>query len=362
MSVRSCYRDPRVLVTGLTGFKGVWLGEWLRQLGATVTGLALPPDDAMSAGWPGLADRFPCAFVDVADAAAVTRVLAEGQPEIVFHLAAQPLVRAGYAEPVATFAANVLGTAHVLEAARRTASVRAVVAVTSDKCYENDGRREGYREGDPLGGHDPYSASKACSEIVAASYRRSFGMAVATARAGNVIGGGDWAADRLVPDLVRGVLAGEPLVLRRPTAVRPWQHVLEALSGYLLLGERLLSAPESCASAWKFGPAAGETLTVRELARQMVRCWGRGQVVEAAGEVGPHEAAHLTLSSSRAEAELGWRPLLTPAERVSWSVDWYAAWERDPASVWDVTARQIEEYERRVVAQPAAPERLTRAA
>jgi CDP-glucose 4,6-dehydratase len=349
MAICGFYRRKRVLLTGLTGFKGLWLAAWLERLGADVTGLALPVAADMLRGWPGLAERFRCEIADVRDAAAVERAFRAARPEVVFHLAAQPLVRLSYQAPVETFATNVLGTVHVLEAARQAPSVGAVVCVTSDKCYENREWVWGYREDEPLGGHDPDRASKGCAELVAAAYRRSFApLPVASARAGNVIGGGDWAADRIVPDLVRSIVAGEPVVLRRPLAVRPWQHVLEALSGYLLLAERVACGGPGFASAWNFGPLEAEMVTVRDLAREMVRLWGRGQVVEAADAAGPHEARYLRLDPSKAVADLGWRPLLTAAERLSWTVEWYRAWADDAASVWGVTAEQIERYEGRI--------------
>jgi len=325
------------------------LARWLERLGAEVTGLALPATDEMSQGWPGLAERFTWESVDVRDGAAVGRVFERFQPEVVFHLAAQPLVRLSYEEPVATFAINVLGTAHVLEAARQTPSVRAVVSVTSDKCYENREWCWGYRECDPVGGHDPYSASKGCAEIVTNAYQRSFGreggLCMASARAGNVIGGGDWAADRLVPDMIRGILADRPVVLRRPESLRPWQHVLEPLSGYLTLGAALGREGASHAGPWNFGPHDADTVNVRDLARLLVEAWGRGKVVEQPVPTGPHEARYLKLDSSKAAAELGWRPLLSVAERVGWTVEWYQAWQRDPHAVWDLTGRQIDRYQ-----------------
>jgi CDP-glucose 4,6-dehydratase len=357
MAVCAFYRSRRVLVTGLTGFKGVWLARWLEHLGAEVTGLALPPTDAMSRSWPGLAGRFTWEPVDVRDGAAVARVFASYRPEVVFHLAAQPLVRLSYEEPVATFATNVLGTAHVLEAARQTPSVRALVSVTSDKCYENREWCWGYRECDPLGGHDPYSASKSCAEIVTSCYQRSFGrpdrLVVASARAGNVIGGGDWAADRLVPDMIRGILANQPVILRRPEAQRPWQHVLEPLSGYLTLGAALGQEGARQAGAWNFGPPDADTVTVRDLAEMLVRAWGRGEVVLEPVASGPHETRYLKLDSSKAAAELGWRPLLSVAHRVGWTVEWYQTWQRDPQAIWDLTGQQIARYQERTCQCPS---------
>jgi CDP-glucose 4,6-dehydratase len=357
MAVSMFYRSRRALVTGLTGFKGVWLARWLERLGATVTGLALPPTEDMSRGWPGLSERFRNAPIDVRDHAAVAEVFDSDRPEVVFHLAAQPLVRLSYEQPVETFSTNVLGTAHVLEAARRTPSVRAVVVVTSDKCYENREWCWAYRECDPMGGHDPYSASKGCAEIVTASYQRSYGSSgalnIASARAGNVIGGGDWAADRLVPDLVRSLLDNRPALLRRPGSLRPWQHVLEPLSGYLLLGAVLGAEGARHAGAWNFGPHQEDSLNVRAVARQVVRAWGSGEVVELPAPTGPHEAHHLKLDSSKAAAELGWRPLLSLAERVDWSVEWYRAWQRDPSSIWELTDRQIDRYQEKIQKCPS---------
>lgn len=343
----TAYRGRRVFVTGLTGFKGVWLGLWLKRLGAEVSGLALAPDEPMLRGWPGLADHLRCTVADVRDPAVVSRLIEAARPDIVFHLAAQPLVRLSYREPVETFSTNVLGTAHVLDAVRKLPSPPPVVNVTSDKCYENREWVWGYREDEAMGGHDPYSASKGCAELVASAFRRSFGLRVASGRAGNVIGGGDWAADRLVPDLVRAVLAGQPLVLRRPTSIRPWQHVLEPISGYLAVGARLLTGHTGVVGGWNFGPSEPHPLTVREVAHLLVKHWGQGSVVEAEEPDAPHEAHFLRLDSSKAGAELGWRAMLAPEERVGWTVEWYKSWQTDPASVWRVTADQIERYERR---------------
>ena len=351
-----------MLVTGLTGFKGVWLASWLDRLGANVTGLALPPSDAMQRGWPGMLTRFPCVFGDIRDEAVVSDAIASAAPELIFHLAAQPLVRRSYEQPVETFATNVLGTAHVLEAARKCGSAPCVVVVTSDKCYENREQEAGYREDDAMGGHDPYSASKGCAELVAAAYRRSFSSAgsgdprrascVATARAGNVIGGGDWADDRLVPDFVRSLLAGEPCLVRRPHAVRPWQHVLEPLAGYLLLGERLCSGDAAFASGWNFGPSAQDACNVRNLARLMAANWPRARIVEASQESGPHEARLLRLDSSKAAEHLGWQPLLSTPERVAWTTSWYRAWQKQPAAVWQMVEQQLAAYEERMRSCP----------
>jgi CDP-glucose 4,6-dehydratase len=358
MTLGEFYRNRRVLVTGLTGFKGLWLASWLERLGAAVTGFALPPTDDMRRGWPGMLDRFACILGDIRDDAVVQRVLHKTQPEIVFHLAAQPLVRRSYADPVTTFATNLLGTVHLLEAARQTASVRGVVVVTSDKCYENREQEAGYREDDPMGGHDPYSASKGCAELAVAAYRRSYARPdwrVASARAGNVIGGGDWAADRIVPDFVRSILAGQPCVLRRPNSIRPWQHVLEPLSGYLLLGERLVNGDDSFASPWNFGPPAADAVTVRELAQLIIAHWQQGAIVEQTEPRGPYESQLLRLDSTKAHERLGWRPLLTTTERVAWTVDWYQTWERQPAEVWSIVQEQLTGFEMRMPKAPSVP-------
>jgi CDP-glucose 4,6-dehydratase len=322
------YAGRRVLVTGHTGFKGSWLALWLRALGARVAGLALPPETEPSHYrllQPGAVDT----SIDLRDARAVRARLAEFAPEIVFHLAAQPLVRRGYAEPAATFATNVTGLIHLLEAVRATPSVRAVVNATSDKCYLNNGRGQPFREDDPLGGNDPYSASKACAEIVSACWRASFlgarpgrPVLLATARAGNVIGGGDWSEDRLVPDLVRAAVAGRALPIRNPHAIRPWQHVLEPLAGYLLLGQRLLAGDAGVARAWNFGPGQQGQLTVARLVEAFARCWPRLQVrIDTAAH--PPEAARLLLDCRETRLQLGWRPVWHLAETVRRTADWY---------------------------------------
>ncbi len=343
------------MVTGIMGFKGIWLANWLESLGAEVSGLSLPPTEEMQKGWPGLVSQIPWQTGDIRNLATIQNAFATARPELVFHLAAQPLVPLGYREPVETFATNVMGTVNVLEAARTTPSVRAVVVITSDKCYENRGTITSFREEDPMGGYDPYSASKGCAELVAACYRQSFGRDdwhVATGRAGNVIGGGDWAEDRLVPDLIRSALAGQSLQLRNPDATRPWQHVLEPLSGYLLLGARLAGPHAvSAASGWNFGPAESDAVPVRELARLLAEQWGNVPVV-ASREKTFHECKFLRLDSTKAQRELAWQPLLTVAERVRWTVDWYKLWQQEPDRVWEATRAQIAAYERRITECP----------
>jgi CDP-glucose 4,6-dehydratase len=324
-----------VFVTGHTGFKGSWLCLLLQELGARVSGFALPPPTQPSlfeaADIEGITDSV---IGDVRDYGAVLAAMRAAAPDIVFHLAAQPLVRYSYDHPIETYATNVMGTVHVLEAARALGTVKAVVAVTSDKCYENREWVYPYRETDPMGGHDPYSSSKGCSELVAAAYRASYfppdrlsehGTAVATVRAGNVIGGGDWAADRLIPDLVRAFESHSAPVIRSPGAVRPWQHVLEALTGYVEIGERLLAGEARYADAWNFGPADEDARPVAWIADRMARAWG----VESGwrdwqGEV-PHEAGLLKLDCSKARAELGWRPTLTLEEALDTIVSWHKA-------------------------------------
>jgi CDP-glucose 4,6-dehydratase len=359
MVTHEFWRGQRVLVTGHTGFKGGWLATWLGALGAHVTGVGLAPDTTPSFFERcGLAGRLTSRLADVRDPGALADALAAARPRVVFHLAAQSLVRRSYREPVATFATNVLGTAHLLEAARHAPSVEAVVVVTSDKCYEPRAGGPAFREGDPLGGHDPYSASKAGAELVATAYRRSFSAAgrprVATARAGNVIGGGDWAEDRLLPDAMRAVGRGEPVRVRHPAAVRPWQHVLEPLGGYLMLAERLC-AGDDAAGAWNFGPREEDAVPVAALV-ELALGFCDGARWEAAPEPGaPHEAPALRLDAGRARARLGWRPALTLKEAVELTVAWYqaAAEGRAPDALHALSVEQIRHYEGRWRTAPA---------
>ncbi len=339
----------RVLLTGHTGFKGAWLALWLRQLGAQVTGLSLPPPtDPSLFVLAGVAGDVDHRLGDVREAAAVEAALAACQPQVVLHLAAQALVRPSYADPVMTFATNVMGPVHVLDAIRRCASVQAVVVVTSDKCYDNREWPWGYREPEPMGGRDPYSASKGCAELVTAAMRQSFcetGPWIASARAGNVFGGGDWAQDRLVPDLVQAFLRGQPAAVRRPAAVRPWQHVLEPLAGYLLLAERLVVQGAAYAQAFNFGPTAQSERPVLHVAQLLQQVWPGAQLDVAAVQDGPHEAGLLRLDASLARARLGWRPRLGLGEALAWTAQWYRQFAGDRHGMREVTLDQIRRYQ-----------------
>jgi len=342
------WRDKRVLVTGHTGFKGSWLSLWLRRLGAQVTGVALPPATVPNLfTLAGVADGMDSRLCDIRDAQALAHLIAGAQPHVVLHLAAQPLVRAAYRDPLATLASNVMGTAHLLDALRGVRSARAVVVVTTDKVYRSNASSQPHREDDPLGGHDPYSASKAASEIVVASYRDSFlleqGIAVATARAGNVIGGGDWSEDRLLPDAVRAWQAGAILEVRRPDAVRPWQHVLEPIAGYLVLAQRIWRQPE-LAGAFNFGPAASGAATVREVVELARAAYGVGRVRFAETAAGPHETGSLTLDTSKAQTLLDIAPRWTLVEAVNRTMSWYRVQHagNDPRSLCET---EIAAYE-----------------
>ena len=326
------WRDKRVLLTGHTGFKGSWASLWLQSLGAKVYGLALDP--------PTTPNLFTVAHVangmvshtigDIRDLPTVQQAMQASQADIVIHMAAQPLVRLSYAEPVETYATNVMGTVHVLESARHTPSVKAIVVVTTDKCYENKEWAWGYRENEPMGGHDPYSNSKGCAELVTSAYRNSFlqssGIAVATARAGNVIGGGDWAADRLVPDILRAFEQNQPLIIRNPHATRPWQHVLEPLSGYLSLAEHLYTQGQAFAEGWNFGPKDDDARAVQWIVEHMVNSWGNGASWQQDGGVHPHEANYLKLDISKAKARLGWQPRWPLATALAHITTWHQAW------------------------------------
>lgn len=346
------YSGKRVLVTGHTGFKGAWLARWLQLLGAQVSGLALAP-----AYQPNLFElakldeELDSRVGDVRNLDFVQRVVSEVNPEVVFHLAAQPLVRRSYREPLETFSTNVMGTASLLEACRHVDSVRSIVVVTSDKCYENREWVWGYREHEPMGGADPYSASKGCTELVTAAYRRSFfstggGAALASARAGNVIGGGDWSEDRLVPDMIRGITADKDILIRNPASTRPWQHVLEPLAGYLQLAQQLHGDPARYADGWNFGPAEDDTMPVRILAELFIATIGRGRLV-----LGPpdpqalHEAKLLALDCSKARHLLGWKPRLDANACVRLTADWYSAHLNDPGSERSVLDAQIRNYQ-----------------
>ena len=342
------WRGKRVLLTGHSGFKGSWLTLWLHRLGAEVTGISLPPATTPSLFRETKADACcDSRFCDIRDAAALAGLIQAVRPEIVFHLAAQPLVRASYREPLATFETNVMGTVNVLEALRGLNSVRAAVMVTTDKVYRDHQPPRPYREDDPLGGQDPYSASKAACEIVIASHRDSFlagqGVAVASARAGNVIGGGDWSEDRLIPDAVRAWQAGETLAVRRPRAVRPWQYVLEPLAAYLILAHGLWRQA-ALAGTYNFGPDASETVTVRDLVEAAHAAYGSGKVRYEDGADGPHEADWLALDTSKARTTLDIKPRMSLPEAVSRTMAWYRA-QHAGADALTLCRKDIAAYE-----------------
>lgn len=324
------YRGRRVLVTGHTGFKGSWLCLWLEELGAEVLGYALAPDTD-PAHYTLLELGLRSELGDIRDYPRFQEAMTSFQPEIVFHLAAQPLVRRSYARPLETLETNIMGTAHVLESCRGVNSVRAVVVVTSDKCYENREWVWGYRENDAMGGFDPYSASKGCAELVTAAYQRSFyqpcdqvpATLVASARAGNVIGGGDWGEDRLIPDIMRAIAAGQSVTLRNPGAIRPWQHVLEPLSAYLLLGQRLWDGHAACACGWNFGPVAEESFNVAQVAAAIKARWDAFDYRIESQSDQPHEAGLLRLDCSKARAELGWKSVWDVQTALDATVTWY---------------------------------------
>ena len=327
------WRGKRIFLTGHTGFKGAWLSLWLHALGAKVVGYSLTPPTEPSLFQLCLLDTLVHSIIaDVRDAETLVGAMRQAAPDIVIHMAAQSLVRTSYQIPVETYAVNVMGTVHLLEAVRQCPSVRAVINVTTDKCYENRAWHWGYRENESLGGYDPYSSSKACSELVTSAYRNSFfhpedyskhGVSLASARAGNVIGGGDWATDRLIPDCIRALLNGEPIAIRNPKAIRPWQYVLEPLAGYLLLAQRLVEEGPRFADAWNFGPSEEDARPVAWIVRRMCTLWGHEATYRMDDQQHPHEAAYLKLDCSRAHAELGWHPkwsLNTALERiVSWT-------------------------------------------
>ncbi len=344
------FAGKRVLVTGHTGFKGSWLCEWLLALGADVTGLALPPPTSPALfDQLGLGGRVRDRRGDVRDLATVRAAVDAARPEFVFHLAAQPLVRLSYAQPVETYATNIMGTVHVLEAVRLAGLACSVVVVTTDKCYENTERAHAYREDEPMGGHDPYSSSKGATELVVSAYRRSYFSApdspvrLASARAGNVIGGGDWALDRIVPDCIRSLQRGEAIPVRNRHATRPWQHVLEPLGGYLWLAARL-ATDRKLATAFNFGPTPAATQPVGALVAEVLKHWP-GQAEDRTDPKAVHEATLLSLAIDKAQRELGWKPVWEFAPTIAHTVAWYRAVASDPTAASALTRRQIAAYE-----------------
>lgn len=344
------YRDTKVLITGITGFKGSWMAFWLSQMGARVSGYSLAPPTEPN-HFDLLDLDIPITTGDIRDAGSLEKALGEYRPEIVFHMAAQALVRRSYRDPVETFSTNVMGTLNVFEACRKTDSVRVIVNITSDKCYENREWVWGYREIDPMGGYDPYSASKGCSELLTGSYRNSFlnvadygtkhSILLASCRAGNVIGGGDWAEDRLIPDIVKAAATDAEVYIRSPRAIRPWQHVLEPLSGYLLLGQRLLEGKVEFAGAWNFGPGDEGNVEVRSVVETARKSWERIRYRLNADDGGLHEAGLLKLDCSRARTLLGWEPVWDTETAVAKTVVWYRDYYENAESG---TTADISEY------------------
>lgn len=348
------YQDKKVLVTGHTGFKGSWLALWLTSLGAKVCGYSLAPNTNPSMFRElNIEKKIEKSVIgDILDYDKLTKTINDFKPDIVFHLAAQPIVRLSYSEPVLTYKTNVIGSLNVLEAARHCKSVKAFVNVTTDKCYENKEVARGYKENDPMGGYDMYSSSKGCVEIMSSSFRRSFlqdvdSMAMATARAGNVIGGGDWAQDRLIPDCVRYINAGEKIEIRNPVAVRPWQHVLEPLSGYLLLGQKLLEEGKKYAEGFNFGPNEDSVLKVAEVAQKACEYYGKGEVVVHKKD-NLHEANLLMLNIDKAKEVLGWTPTYNADTAIKNTVEWYKHFYAKDVDMFEFTMKQIEDYEENI--------------
>lgn len=343
-----------VLLTGHTGFKGSWLSLWLQTMGAKVIGYALPaPTDPSLFAAANVAQGMVSIESDIRDFAALSAAFEKYQPEIVIHMAAQPLVRYSYANPVETYSTNVMGTVHLLEAARLTGSVRAIVNVTSDKCYENREWAWGYRENEAMGGYDPYSNSKGCAELVAAAYRSSYfnpgnfpehGVALASARAGNVIGGGDWAEDRLIPDIMRAIMQGKPVHIRNPHAIRPWQHVLEPLSGYLLLAQKLYQEGAVYAESWNFGPSDEDAKPVQWIVERLTKAWGEGAMWVLDDGEHPHEAHYLKLDCSKAKARLNWQPRWNLDEALGKIITWHKAYKEN-INMREITLKQIADYQ-----------------
>ena len=348
------WRGKRVFLTGHTGFKGSWLSLWLQQMGADVVGYALaPPTNPSLFEVAGVGEGMHSIIADIRDMSTLTAAIEEHRPEIVFHMAAQPLVRVSYEQPVETYATNVMGTVHVLEAIHQVGGARAVVIITTDKCYENREWVWGYRENEPMGGYDPYSNSKGCAELVTAAYRASFfnpahhakhGVALASVRAGNVIGGGDWAKDRLIPDTIAAFLEQRPVVIRNPQAIRPWQHVLESLRGYLMLAERLWDEGPAFAEGWNFGPNDEDAKPVEWIVKRLADRWGNGATWSIDGGLHPHEASYLKLDISKARSKLDWHPRWNLETSLQQIVDWYLAYQRRD-NMRDLTLNQIARYE-----------------
>lgn len=344
------YKNKKVLITGATGFKGTWLSIWLNKLGAEVIGYSLK-----ASTFPSIFDicnmenRITNIIGDIRDYTNLLSTIDKYKPDVVFHLAAQPLVRQSYKEPIDTYSTNVMGTVNVLESIRKSNSIQVVVVVTTDKCYENKEWVYGYRENDHLGGYDPYSSSKGCAELIVSSYRNSFyneeGIALASARAGNVIGGGDWAEDRLIPDFIRAVSEDRSVVIRNPLATRPWQHVLEPLSGYLKLGALMLQNKKKYSSAWNFGPRDRDVLSVEEILNLSIDCFGKGSIKLDEGD-NPHEANLLKLDISKAMSSLKWKPVYDANQAIKKTMNWYKAYyENKERNMYEYTLHQIEQYE-----------------
>ena len=343
------WRDKRVFLTGHTGFKGSWLSLWLQSMGANLCGFALEPPTTPALFTQANVGAGMCSAInDIRDYPSLLVAMNGHKPEIVIHMAAQPLVRQSYIDPIETYSTNVMGTVHLFEAIRNVGSVRAVVNVTTDKCYENREWDWGYRENEPMGGYDPYSNSKGCSELITSAYRQSFfangQIAVASARAGNVLGGGDWATDRLVPDILRSFSAGVPVSIRNPESTRPWQHVLEPLSGYLILAERLYSHGQEFAQGWNFGPHDDDVMPVSWIVKKMAEEWGYEADWKIDENPQPHEAKYLKLDISKAKASLGWSPRWNLSQALSKIIYWQHGWIRGE-NMQKLTLQQISEYQ-----------------
>lgn len=348
------YKGKRILVTGHTGFKGSWLSIWLHELGADVVGVALDPySEKDNYVLSGIGNKIKADLrADIRDSKAVKQIFSEYQPEIVFHLAAQPLVRLSYEFPVETYETNVMGTINVMEAMRSTESVKVGVMITTDKCYENREQIWGYRENEPMGGYDPYSSSKGAAEIAISSWRRSFfnpqdygkkhHVSIASVRAGNVVGGGDWAKDRIVPDCIRALEAGDAVEIRSPKAVRPWQHVLEPLSGYMLLAKKMWEEPTKYCEGWNFGPKMESITNVWNVARKLINYYGKGGLIDASTLEAPHEANILMLDISKVHFKLGWSPRMDIDQCMSMVADWYKRYKKE--NVYNLCVEQIEKY------------------